>query len=115
MALPALAPVIPPLPHIMCDVGAGCRGLARGEQMALSPRRLAHVSPDHAVLGLDKGETTGRRGIWRCQRKPRSSRPYQNVMCVMRNVGAGCRGLARGEQMALSPRRLAHVSPATPF
>ncbi|MCA9963627.1 MAG: hypothetical protein KC423_05280 [Anaerolineales bacterium] len=45
MALPALAPVIPPLPHIMCDVGAGCRGLARGEQMALSPRRLAHVSP----------------------------------------------------------------------
>ncbi|MEZ4512700.1 MAG: hypothetical protein R3C62_12555 [Chloroflexota bacterium] len=48
--------------------------------MAYSPRRLAHASPANVMSGLNKGETTGRRGQRRCQRQPRSSRPYDNYV-----------------------------------
>ncbi|MCA9997397.1 MAG: hypothetical protein KDE56_16675, partial [Anaerolineales bacterium] len=64
-ALPALTPVIPPLPcvaHPMPFVGAGWRGWARGEQMAYSPRRLALPS-----VTPEEGDATGREGARRCQ------------------------------------------------
>ncbi|MEZ4512698.1 MAG: hypothetical protein R3C62_12545 [Chloroflexota bacterium] len=55
-------------PDFKHGVGAGWRGLTQGEQTALSPRRLAHASPANVMSGLNKGETTGRRGQRRCQR-----------------------------------------------